>query len=269
MAGDFPLKASMPTSARASKTRTSAGFRADSLLSAALLITLWKLGALGMGKDIILPAPERVVAVFTGLLGTPRFIEAIGSTAMRSLAAFFIAMLAGSAAGFSSGISRRFRAMLSPPMTVLRATPVLAIILLAMIWFPAGMVPVFSAIVMSFPVVSEHVAAGVRSVDHRLVDMARSFGASPLDIARSIRIPSAMPHVLAAARSALGLSWKVVIAGEVLSQPARAIGTGMQEARLVLETAEVFAWALAGILLCAVGDTLFDIVTKRFLWPTR
>ncbi len=254
---------------RAAEIKTPAGFRADALLSAAILIALWKLGALGMGKEIILPAPERVAAVFTGLLGTPRFYEAIGATALRSLVAFSIAMLGGSAAGFLSGIHPRFSAMLSPPMTVLRATPVLAIILLAMIWFPAGVVPVFSALIMSFPVVSEHVAAGVRSVDHRLVDMARSFRASPLDIARSIRIPSAMPHVLAAARSALGLSWKVVIAGEVLSQPARAIGTGMQEARLVLETAEVFAWALAGILLCAAGDALFDLLTKRFPWQTH
>jgi NitT/TauT family transport system permease protein len=203
------------------------------------------------------------------LLASPRFIEAIGATALRSLAAFSIAMLAGSIAGFLSGISSRFKAMLSPPLTILRATPVLAIILLAMIWFPTDIVPVFSAFIMSFPVVSEHVATGVRSVDRRLVDMAHSFGASPLDIARSIRIPSAMPQVLSAARSALGLSWKVVIAGEVLSQPARAIGTGMQEARLVLETAEVFAWAVAGIMLCAVGDGLFDLVTKRFLWPTR
>jgi NitT/TauT family transport system permease protein len=259
----------MPTSAKAAKPGSSSGFRADALLSAAILIALWKLGALGMGKDIILPGPERVVAEFTGLLATPRFIEAVGSTAMRSLVAFFIAMLAGSVAGFFSGIFTRFRSMLSPPMTVLRATPVLAIILLAMIWFPAGVVPVFSAVIMSFPVVSEHVAAGVRSVDRRLVEMAHSFGASPVDISRSIRIPSAMPHVLAAARSALGLSWKVVIAGEVLSQPARAIGTGMQEARLVLETAEVFAWALAGILLCAAGDAVFDLLTKRFPWPTH
>jgi NitT/TauT family transport system permease protein len=259
----------MPTSARAAKLKSSTGFRADALLSAAILIALWKLGALGMGKDIILPAPERVLAIFTSLLGTSRFIEAVGATATRSLLAFLVAMLAGSAAGFFSGISVRFRSMLSPPMTVLRATPMLAIILLAMIWFPAGVVPVFSAVVMSFPVVSEHVAAGVRSVDRRLVEMAHSFGASPMDIARSILIPSAMPHVLAAARSALGLSWKVVIAGEVLSQPARAIGTGMQEARLVLETAEVFAWALAGILLCAVGDALFDLLIKRFPWPTQ
>jgi NitT/TauT family transport system permease protein len=210
-----------------------------------------------------------VAAVFARLLGQTRFIEAVGATALRSLTAFSIAMLSGTAAGFLAGVSPRFKAMLSPPLTVLRATPVLAIILLAMIWFPAGVVPVFSALIMSIPVVTEHVAAGVGSVDRRLVDMARSFGVAPLDIARSIRIPSAMPHVLAAARSALGLSWKVVIAGEVLSQPARAIGTGMQEARLILETSEVFAWALAGIILCAAGDALFDRATKRFQWPTR
>lgn len=259
----------MLTSAKAAEIRTTGAFRADGLLSAAILVALWKLGALSVGRDIILPSPERVLASFFSLAASDHFLEALGATTLRSLTAFCIAMASGSAAGFLSGISSRFKSMLSPPLTVLRATPVLAIILVAMIWFPAGLVPVFSALIMSFPVVCEHVAAGVKAVDKRLVAMAHSFGASPLDITRSIRIPAAMPQVLAAGRSALGLSWKVVIAGEVLSQPTRAIGTGMQEARLLLETAEVFAWALAGIILCAVGDLVFDLITKRFLWPTH
>jgi len=54
--------------------------------------------------------------------------------------------------------------------------------------------------------------------------------------------------------STLGLAWKVVVAGEVFSQPIHALGTGMQGARIQLETAEVFAWASAGILLCALTD---------------
>jgi NitT/TauT family transport system permease protein len=73
---------------------------------------------------------------------------------------------------------------------------------------------------------------------------------------------------VAGAKNALGLSWKVVVAGEVLSQPARALGTGMQNARIMLETAEVFAWAAAGVLLCALSDALFDRLARKFSWPT-
>ncbi|MCK7479694.1 MAG: hypothetical protein M0C28_22085 [Candidatus Moduliflexus flocculans] len=71
------------------------------------------------------------------------------------------------------------------------------------------------------------------------------------------------PHLASASHGALGLCWKVVVAGEVLAEPARALGTGMQGARVQLETAEVFAWTLAGILLCALTDAAFKLIQKK------
>jgi len=54
----------------------------------------------------------------------------------------------------------------------------------------------------------------------------------------------------------LGLTWKVVIAGEVLAQPLHGIGTGMFQAKLYLETGEVFAWTVCAIVLSAVTEGL-------------
>jgi NitT/TauT family transport system permease protein len=99
--------------------------------------------------------------------------------------------------------------------------------------------------------------------------MARAFGVSKHDTLLGIRVPSALPHVLSAARNAIGLSWKVIVAGEVLSQPVHAIGTGMQIARINLETAEVFAWAAVGIVLCALSDAAFEAITKRLSWSSK
>lgn len=229
----------------------------------------WKLASLGVGAEIILPPPEAVVSSLSRLVTDGDFLPALGATALRGLLAFVISMAMGSAVGFIAGLSRDIEAALTPFMTVLRATPVLAVILLALIWFPSGAVPVFSAVVMAFPIVVADVSAGVRSADPRLIAMSRAFGVSRLDQAIFVRLPSAMPHVTSAARNALGLSWKVVVAGEVLSQPGRAIGTGMQSARVMLETAEVFAWAAAGIALCAASDALFDAIGRRLAWPTR
>jgi len=224
---------------------------------------------MGIGTEIILPSPERVLSTLVGIASTERFLAALGATAVRGLSAFGLSMVLGVSLGFAAGVSRRFESLLGPGLTVIRATPVLAVILIALIWFPAGVVPVFSAVVMAFPVVAADVAAGVRSADPRLVDMARSFGVSRHDTALSVRLPSAMPHVVSAAKNAVGLSWKVVVAGEVLSQPLNALGTGMQNARVMLETAEVFAWAATGVLLCALSDALFDALAKRLAWPTK
>jgi NitT/TauT family transport system permease protein len=241
---------------------------ADLAFSTALLIALWKLGSMAVGIDMVLPPPERVLSVFINLVGSPRFLQALGATALRGLAAFALSMLLGGIVGFFIGSSPRFKTMIGPALTVIRATPVLAIILLALVWFPSGIVPVFSALVMAFPVVASDVAAGVASADPKLLEMARLFGLSRKSIALELRIPAALPHLVAGAKNALGLSWKVVVAGEVLSQPSLALGTGMQNARIMLETAEVFAWAAAGVLLCALSDALFDRVAGKLAWPT-
>lgn len=243
--------------------------KADGLLALAVLVAVWKLAATAVGADIILPAPEQVFSTLVQISGTSRFLSALGATALRGLAAFGISMVLGMAFGFAAGTSQRFEALLGPGLTVIRATPVLAVILIALIWFPAGIVPVFSAVVMAFPVVAADVAAGVRSADQRLLDMSRSFGVSRRDVSLLIRLPSAMPHVVSAAKNAVGLSWKVVVAGEVLSQPVHALGTGMQNARVMLETAEVFAWAVVGVLLCALSDALFDLLARRLSWSTK
>jgi NitT/TauT family transport system permease protein len=224
---------------------------------------------MAIGADIILPAPERVLSTLVDIASDDGFAAALSATALRGLVSFGVSMALGVSLGFAAGVSDRFRAMLGPILTVTRATPVLAIILLAMIWFPSGVVPVFSAVVMAFPVAVADVAAGVRSADPRLLDMAKSFGVPPGDVASRIRFPSAAPHLASAARNAIGLSWKVVVAGEVLSQPARAVGTGMQNARIMLETAEVFAWAAVGVLLCALSDAVFDLLSRRFSWATK
>jgi NitT/TauT family transport system permease protein len=65
------------------------------------------------------------------------------------------------------------------------------------------------------------------------------------------------------ASSALGLSWRVVVASEVLSQPLLGIGTGMQEAKLRLETARVFAWTLAALVLSYSTESIFRWIVRR------
>lgn len=244
-------------------------YKADGLLALAVIVALWKLAAVGICADIILPAPERVLRTFMQVASTARFATAFTATACRGLASFGISMTLGLALGLAGGASRRVEALMAPGLTIVRATPVLAVILLALIWFPSGVVPVFSAVVMAFPVVAADVAAGIKAADPRLIAMADSFGVSRRSTLFQIRVPSAMPHVISAARNAVGLSWKVVVAGEVLSMPTHALGTGMQDARMALETAEVFAWAAAGVILCAISDAIFDGIARRIACHTR
>jgi NitT/TauT family transport system permease protein len=251
----------LPSDKPRTETGKDRGDRAGRLLAGALaalgFLALWKAGSIAVGKEIILPPPEKVASILFGLIATARFREALGTTFLRGLAAFGLSASLGAVAGLAAGAKPLIGAALAPLLTVIRATPVLALVLLALLWFPSGIVPVFSAFLMAFPVMATSAAEGARAADPRLEEMAALFRVPRRERFLKLRLPAAAPHLMAGARSALGLSWKVVVAGEVLSQPIRALGTGMQEARAMLETGTVFAYAVAAILLCGTTEWAF------------
>ncbi len=233
--------------------------------AAALLLALaaWKAAASAIGKEIILPSPERVLAEAIAIFPTPRFLSALWATFLRGAAAFGVSALLGAAAGLAAGAWPLFGAALAPIMTVIRATPVLALVLIALLWFPSGFVPIFSAFLMAFPVMATSAAEGARAADPRLLEMSSLFRVPGREVFMRVKLPSAAPHLLAGAKNALGLTWKVVVAGEILSQPRMALGTGMQESRVLLESAGVFAWAIAAILLCGLTEWLLGMASER------
>jgi len=227
------------------------------------LLAAWEAASVVMGKEIILPSPARVLGAAISLYPTPRFLSDLGATFLRGLAAFGLSAGIGLAAGFASAQRPLFGAAIAPILTAIRATPVLALVLIALLWFPAGFVPIFSAFLMAFPIMVTSAAEGARATDPRLLEMTRLFRVPRREILLRLRLPSAAPHILSGAKSALGLSWKVVVAGEILSQPPRALGTGMQDARLLLESANVFAWALAAVALCGLTEWALGLAARK------
>lgn len=233
------------------------------LLGIACFLAVWQGAASLIKSELILPGPSVVLATLVNLSHTAKFWFAVSGSFVRVLESFILSIAIGLVSGFIAGISQPAKAFLSPFITGVRATPVLALILLAMFWFPASQVPVFSAVLMAFPVMHTSVEAGIHAVDRNLLQMSRLFHVPKRVMLWQLRIPSALPYILSGGKNALGLSWKVVVAGEVLSQPRMALGSAMQESRLMLETASVFAWALMTILLCGLSEYVFGLLSAQ------
>lgn len=232
------------------------------LLSVLGVLLLWKGLAAMVGAEIILPPPEQAVLKLIALFKTGSFWSAVGCTVIRTGAGFFLSFFLGTAVGIAAGMSPHFYAALRPILQVIRSTPVLAVILLAVMWFTSDAVPVFVAFLMSFPVVCQNVIEGIRNVDRKLLEMAHVYRIEGRDILFHISIPAILPYLTAAATATLGLTWKVVIAAEVLSLPIHAVGTGMQFAQINLEAAEVFAWTIMAILLSFLSDALMKALVR-------
>lgn len=155
--------------------------------------------------------------------------------------------------------------MVSPVLVVLQAVPAVAVILLALIWFPTSIAPVVVAMLLVVPILASGVRAGHAARDPLLLEAAATYRLTPWQCFREITLPAAMPALSSAMRVALGLSWKAVIAAEVIIEPARAIGTEMQLARLNLDTPRVFAWILLAVLASGLTDLVWVALTKLIL----
>ena len=82
--------------------------------------------------------------------------------------------------------------------------------------------------------------------------MAHIYELKNKDIVKLIYIPSVMPQFSSAMKIVAGLSWKAVVAAEVLSVPEFSLGQGMISAKYYLETPTLFAYivVIVGLSLC-------------------
>jgi NitT/TauT family transport system permease protein len=238
-------------------------------LSAVLLVVIWHLGAAAVGAPIILPTPWNTAEAALSVLRSRGFLAAVGATALRGLAAFGLSLAAGLVAGVAAAKSRIVEGTLQPFLMVTRSTPVMAVILLAMIWFKTGSVPVFVGFLVGFPIVFASVVEGIRSVDPQLQEMARVYGIRGQRLVRHLSLPALLPFLLGAASSALGLTWRVVVGAEILSQPVHAIGTALQGSQARLETADVFAWTVVAIVLGAAAEAGLRALLLLVPWRRR
>jgi NitT/TauT family transport system permease protein len=239
------------------------------LISFVLIIAIWKICSLFVSSEIILPSPEKTVISLYNLLKTKDFYKIILFSIERGLIGFAISLILGLLAGFFSGFNKIFNKIFDPVLVIIRSTPVMSIILIALIWFKSNNVPVFASFLMSFPIICTNVKEGINNIDRKLLDMANIYKIKKRRIITEMYLPSIMPFLIAAISTSFGIGWKVVIAAEVLSQPKYAIGTSLQNSKLYLNIDEVFAWTIVAILIGYLFEKIIRQIEKKALkWKT-
>lgn len=233
------------------------------LLSVGIILVVWQILAMVIHSPLILPLPRETLEVLIQDMGKPLFWQHVGATACRSLVAFVISVVVGTLFGVASGASESIHNLLDFPLAMMRATPVVSFILLALFWFGSSLVPIFVAIVMSLPVMISAVEAGIKNTNKDLIACCRVYGFSTGKMLCHLYFPSCKPYFFSGSLAAFGLSWKVVAAAEVISLPHRSAGTLLQSAKVHLETAQVFAITLMLVILSFILESFFSLVLHR------
>ncbi len=219
------------------------------MASVVVMLSGWKLLAVHYDSPYIIPHPEDTLITVLRLFTEADFLKVAGSTVLRGIAGFLVSGILGLATGILAGISPGFNAFITPMLVTVRSIPVISLILLALIWFSPGSVPVFIAFLTMFPFICTNVSDGIKSVDRGLVEMAGFYRVDKRRIITGVYLPAIVPFIISGASSAMGIGWRAIIIGEVLSQPQYGIGTHMQNAQTFLNVDAVIAWTLIAVLI--------------------
>lgn len=245
--------------------RGSTGARAgfEKLAAAVFWLALWALAAVLVDKPLLLPAPWSVLRRLGALAITTTF----WLTVARTLGRIALGLIGGAALGTllaaAAARYRPVRVLLSPLLTIVQSTPVASFILLLLVWLGRDTLPAVVVALMVLPVVWRNVSAGVQSTDPMLLELARSYRFPRGRVLRRVYIPSVKPYFLAALETALGLAWKAGVAAEVLTVPKGSVGTMLYEAKLYLETTDLFAWTVTVIVCSLAIEKLLAAALRR------
>lgn len=237
-----------------------------STVAVLLWLLVWHIAAVRLAKPLLLPSPAMVLTRLGELCATPTFWQYSLRSLLRVLAGIGSGAVAAIVVAALTAAFAPVDLLLRPLITVVKTTPVASFIILAMLWLNEGVLPVFISFLMVFPVIWANLHTALSSVPSEYCELAKVYRLPLSRRVRRIYVPYAFPHFLAACRSSMGLAWKAGIAAEAIALPAVSIGKQLMDAKIYLETTDLFAWTTVVIVLSLILETA---ATRLFrLWQT-
>ena len=174
--------------------------------------------AVRLSGTTVFPAPEKVLLGVRGLWREGVLGKDIGASLARVLLGFGGGVLLGVPTGALMARSRRAAAALNPVLQLLRPISPIAWIPLAIICFGiTDRACIFLTFLAAFFPVALSTREAVRNVPAIYLLAAENFGLSRAAMFSSVLIPAALPQILVGLRIALGVSWLVVVAAEMIA----------------------------------------------------
>lgn len=236
-----------------------------SIISRISLIIIWILLARTIDNEIIVPKINTTFVSMLEIIKDSDFLNIVTYTILRSLLGFLISLFLAISLGVLSSVSKIVASLMEPILKLLNSIPTIAIILLALIWLSSEFVPMFVGFLMVFPILFESVLNSILNIDKNIIQMASLYKVSKIGIVKNIYMPNILYNLSNIFNSALGINLKMVIGGEVLSQPQYAIGSSLQLERMYLNTPGVFAWIIIIILI----SFIFDCIIKALRYFSK
>jgi NitT/TauT family transport system permease protein len=214
--------------------------------------------ALGLVRPLFTSSPSRIVKAAQWLFANGLWNDILVS-GVEFVLGLGLAVAVGLPVGLALGWYPRLRAGFEPFVSMLYATPRVALLPLIILWLGIGLISKVAIVFLGavFPIIVA-TATGVRTLDGLLLRCARSFGATDRQIFTSIALPGALPFILAGLRLGVGRGLVGIVVGELVAAQA-GIGYMMARAGATFQTDKVFVGVL---MLAGAGFLLNELIGR-------
>ncbi len=229
-----------------------------------MLLVLW--GALVRVRGIpplVLPGPSAVWRSLSEHARSGMLFGHLAVTLWEILAGFVVGSLFGAGLGILIALAPRLRRILNPYLIASQTMPKLALAPIFVMWFGFGLLPkvLITALIAFFPLF-ENTVTGLNEVDADTLELFRALRASKWQTLWFLRLPHAVPYLMAGLRVALVLSIVGAVVAEYVGAN-RGLGALIISSQGIMDTPLMFAVFVVLIVLGVALYQVFVILERR------
>ncbi len=232
-----------------------------------LSVGLWEAVVRGFQiPAFILPAPSSVAVALGRGLGSGLYVHHLGYTLVETLLGFLLGSALGFCLGTAVAMNRYVEFFFYPYIVMFQSLPKVALAPLILIWFGLGLTSkvVNAGLVAFFPLLV-NTMVGLRSADEDRVSLMRSLAASERQIFWMLRLPNALPFVMAGLDVAMIFALIGAIVAEFVGAQS-GLGMLIQSMNFTMDVSGQFSVLLILSVLGLGLNRAISLIRRRILF---
>jgi NitT/TauT family transport system permease protein len=235
-------------------------------LAILLVLAVWQLVYWsGWRPAYVFPSPAETLAQLGQMIQTDRFWSAMGTTVIRAITGFALALVIGTTIGILVARITPLRLAIGSLITGLQTMPSIAWFPLAILLFGLNEQAILFVVVLgAAPSIANGVINGIDNVPPAFTRLGRVLGAGPIALYRDVVLPAALPTYVSGLTQGWAFAWRSLMAGELLVIIAErpSLGAQLEFARQFSQSATLLATMLVILILGMVVDGLFSSAAR-------
>ena len=148
-------------------------------------------------------------------------------------------------------------------IAIMRSTPVASVILVLILLVGSKIAPFIISLLVIIPIAYENIYSAFMGIQSELIDETRLVSNINLKIILTLYIPITFNYLLSSLLTCFGLTLKVLVMSEVLTQGNMTIGGKIQIAKSTIDITRVFSWSIVLVVIVLIVEMIIKRINKK------